>query len=63
MPCASTRVYLKFTALVSPRPRSLFVCRVVRRVLYRRKLSFFLRKVIVDSDAVMNGSILCTHSI
>ena len=63
-PVRALRVYLKLTASVSPRPRSLFVSpSCLTRSLSKNALSFFLRKVVVDSGAVMDGSTPRAHSI
>ena len=63
-PVRALCVYLKLTPSVSPRPQSLFVspsCPMCS--LSKNALSFFLRKVIVGSGAVMDGSTQHGHSI
>ena len=63
-PVRAIPIYLDLTASVSPRPRSLFVslsCPTC--ALSKNALSFFLRRVNVDSGAVVDGSSPRAHSI
>ena len=52
------------TSSISPRPRSLFVSpRCLNRPLSKNALSFFLKRVIMDADALWEGNSPRAHSI
>ena len=63
-PVRAIHIYLDLTVSVSPRPRSLFVSpSCPTRALSKNALSFFLRRVIMDSGAVIDGFSPRAHSI
>ena len=63
-PVRAIHIDLDLTASVSPRPRSLFVSpSCPTRALSKNALSFFLRRVIMDSGAVIDGFSPRAHSI
>ena len=63
-PVRALRIFLDRTSSLTPRPRSLFVSPgCPSRALSKNALSYFLRKTIVDSGAVSDGSTPRAHSI
>ena len=63
-PVRAVHIYLDLTSSISQRPRSLFVLpRCHTRSLLKNTLSFFLHQVIVDADALWEGSSACAHNI
>ena len=63
-PVHAVCIYLALTSSISPRPRSLFVSpRRPSCSLSKNALSFFLRQVIIDADALWEGTSPQAHSI
>ena len=64
-PVLAVGIYMDLTSSISPHPRSLFVSpRCPLCSLSKNALSFFLCRVIVDADALWEGSsATCAHSI
>ena len=57
-PVRAVKIYLHVTSSVAPRPRSLLVSpHRPTRSLSKNALSFFLRRVIIDADAVGGGAL------
>ena len=56
-PVLAVHIYVDLTSSISPRPRSLFMSpRCPSPPLSKNALSFFLHLVIVDADALWEGS-------
>ena len=63
-PVRTVRTYLALTSSIPPRSRSLFISpRGPSRALSKNTLYFFLRRVIIDADAVWEGATPRAHSI
>ena len=63
-PVRAVRVYLRCTEALLPRPRTLFVSpSCPSRVLSKHALSYFIRRVIIDSGAAGNHVSPRTHSV
>ena len=63
-PVRAVRVYLRCTEALRPRPRALFVSpSCPSRALSKNALSYFIRRVIIDSGAAGKGVSSRAHSV
>ena len=63
-PVRAVRVYLRCTEALRPLPRALFVSpSCPSRALSKNTVSYFIRRVIIDSRAASDGVSPCAHSV